>query len=132
MIETVKAGVFGFTVNWTNPNDGYSVCFMAYEIASDYCQHADGRVDTRPHYMAAGQDLTDNLDDAEVYASGHIKWDGCSEVSFGEGSAHLCGHGCWQAHVDLMAYLWRRAGELMKAHALEGEFTQLTLVPNNT
>ena len=106
MIETVKAGVFGFTVNWTNPNEGYHMCFVAYEIASDYCQHADGRVDTRPHYMAAGQDMTDSLDDAEVYASGHIKWTGVQKCRLGTGALICADMGAGKP----TSTLWRTCG----------------------
>ena len=42
------------------------------------------------------------------------KFDECATIHFDEN--HLCGRSAWQAHVDLVAYLWRRAGELLGNH----------------
>lgn len=136
-VENIKhIGDCGFTIAWTYETDPrhegvYYVEFKAYEIAYDECRVGDGPVDTRPHYTRADatgsdEDKTTNLDDAEMYAHGSIKWDGCSTVWLGDG-VHMCGQGSWQAHVDLMAYLWRRAGEIMGETVLDGEFLPLTL-----
>lgn len=136
-IETLKhIGDCGFTVAWSYDEDPHGrgvfyVTFKAYEVAYDECQINDGPVDTRPHYTRAGatssdEDKTTDLDDAEVYAHGSIKWDGCSTVWLGDG-VHMCGQGSWQAHIDLMVYLWKRAGEIMQGNTLEDEFLPLTL-----
>jgi len=49
----------------------------------------------------------DDLDDADVYVSGHIKWDGCSDIEFPSTKTcmmHLCGRKAW---VDLTVLFYR-------------------------
>ena len=139
LVENLKhIGDCGFTVAWSYDEDMdgrgvFYVNFKAYEIGYDMSRIGDGPVDTRPHYARANstasspiEDMTPDLDEAEVYAHGSIKWDGCSTVWISDG-VHLCGQGSWQAHIDIMAHLWRRAGELMRGNTLEDEFLPLTL-----
>ena len=138
LVETAtEIGSSGFTIAWTFDDDPrgegiFFVNFKAYEVAYSESRIGDGPVDTRPHYDRAGStdnsidNMTPDLAEAEVYASGYMKWDGCCTVSLGDG-VHMCGQESWQAHVDLMAYLWRRAGELMGDRVLDGEFLPLTL-----
>lgn len=120
-------GSFGFMVRWKA--DDYYVEFIAHEIiTNEMTDMQTGERDTRPQYTRAGaidsMDLVFAAAEAEVYVSGSIKWDGCATVDFGEGSSHMCGRGAWQAHVELMARIWRRAGELMGERADDGEFTK--------
>lgn len=142
LVETLKhIGSCGFTVAWSFGDDPraaperrgvFVVNFKAYEVGSDECQTGDGPIDTRPRYVRDDsvdnsiENMTLDLAEAEVYAHGSIKWDGCSTISFGD-DMHMCGHGSWQAHVDLMAHLWRRAGEIMGKSVDDGEFQNLTL-----
>lgn len=91
--------------------------FTAHEVTCDHVIYADDTEDHRPQYTRRGSTSSDDEDtfdvaDAVVYCGGAIKFDGCAEVTF-EDHLHLCGRGCWQAHVDLMAWIWRRAGELL-------------------
>lgn len=109
-----------FTIVWSV--DQFRAVFHVYWIVSSECHHADGTIDRRPWYhrdgAADGMDLVTETSQATVYAGGGIKWDGCSEVTF-EDHLHLCGRGCWESHLSIMAYLWPRAGELMRASAVE-------------
>ncbi len=115
----------------------YRVSFVASAIITDHIRDADGSVDTRPHYHLRGADdgldMTPDMGDADIYVSGNIKWDGCSEVTFDPEGLHLCGRGCWQDHVALMAWIWRRAGELIAAKVASCEdFKPLTLAREET
>jgi hypothetical protein len=56
-------------------------------------------------------DSTTDIDEAEPYLTGSIKWDGCSDIEFGY--HHWCGPGYWQTHIELLGHLWRTAFELM-------------------
>lgn len=98
-----------FLVRWRV--DGLRASFRAYKVAAT----CDG---VRLYTRAGAVDSTDHVEDpeqAELYASGVVKWDGCGEVTFGE-ALHLCGRGSWQAHIELVAYLWCRVGELVHTH----------------
>lgn len=125
MQETLTLGDAEFTIRWDIGDS--RVCFDVWEVAARECL-ADG-VMGPPEYekdgTSNGEALTQNPLEAERYASGSIKWDGCSEVTFAE-SLHLCGRSCWQAHIAVVAYLWRRAGELQRS-PLPDEFTPLSL-----
>lgn len=55
-------------------------------------------------------------EDAEVYASGDLKWDGCSNWSLYPGDAcpvHLCGLAGVQALADLMRAVYGMAADAM-------------------
>lgn len=44
---------------------------------------------------------------AEIYLSGRIKWDGCSNLEFGDGGAiHLCGKYWFEKHKRVMDAIW--------------------------
>jgi len=49
-------------------------------------------------------------DAASHYGKGYIKWDGCTELAI---NVHLCGLWHMRKHVELVQYLWNRAGELL-------------------
>ena len=115
--EKFTAGETGidFTVHWRVNN--YVVEFAAYEIVTARTIDEWGNVDTRPAYARKdeiGFDPTHDPSEAETYAHGQVAFDGCSTLHLDE--AHLCGRPAWQARVDLIAYLWCRAGELLGNH----------------
>lgn len=118
MIEISKLGGFGFTIAWEVHE--HKVSFRAYAIIADSMTDEHGQVDPRPLYHRRGaedgMDMTFEMSEADVYMAGNVKWDGCSEVTFGEDEdgLHLCGRGCWSDHVRLVAHIWHRAGELMQ------------------
>ena len=52
--------------------------------------------------------------DIEPRVRGIIKWDGCSQVYFGEdegGYLHLCGKSSWDDHCKMMEALWDLAAK---------------------
>jgi hypothetical protein len=124
--EKFTAGETGidFTVHWRV--DDYVVEFAAYEIVTAHIEDKWGNVDTRPAYARKGEigfDPTHDPSEAETYAHGRVKFDECSSFHLDE--PHLCGRAAWQAHVDLVAYLWRRAGELLATNQIENGFRPL-------
>ena len=137
MFERASVDVIGlgFGVIWTV--DPYRISFTVAAVITDHITDADGTVDTRPHYhlrgASDGMDMTPDMGQADIYVEGCISWDGCSEVTFDPEGLHLCGRGCWQDHVALMAWLWRRAGELLTGK-VEGceDFKPLALAPKPT
>lgn len=60
---------------------------------------------------ADGMDVVAKIDEAEPYLAGFVKWDGCAELD--QGCPHWCGAHGFGKHIDLLAYIWRRAHELM-------------------
>ena len=63
-------------------------------------------------------DMTDSLEDAEVYLHGFVKWDGCSNWHFDEQDRVML-HGCSKSDVqrfgDVMALCWEWTAELCPA-----------------
>jgi hypothetical protein len=62
-----------------------------------------------------GFDMTDNIEDAEMYLHGEVKWDGCSNWYFDEQDRVML-HGCSKSDVqrfgDVMALCWEWTAEL--------------------
>lgn len=58
-----------------------------------------------------GCDATENIDEAEVYLSGFVKWDGCTELD--QGQPHWCGPNGYKKHIALLRHIYIRAHELM-------------------
>lgn len=53
-----------------------------------------------------------DLDKAEVYLEGHVKWDGCTELGSVD-RPHWCGVNGFKNHCALLRYIWERAFSLM-------------------
>lgn len=56
------------------------------------------------------QEQANDLDDAEVYVAGDIKWDGCSNINFPSTETcmtHLCGYGAWMRYAEMMLRVFR-------------------------
>lgn len=121
--EKFTAGETGidFTIHWRVAD--YVVEFAAYVIVTSHIEDEWGNIDTRPAYTrrdAAGFDPTHDPSEAETYAHGRVKFDECATVRFDE--SHLCGRDAWRAHLELVTYLWRRAGELMQPFNLKSGY----------
>lgn len=59
---------------------------------------------------------TENSDDAQVFLSGSIKWDGCANLTFDEqetAALHFCGRSDAQRVGKLLDRLYDLAGELI-------------------
>jgi hypothetical protein len=52
-----------------------------------------------------------SLPSDELYLRGYVRWDGCSEIRFGD--YHWCGWKDWRKHMELLSHLYLRAFELM-------------------
>lgn len=92
MIEQsyLKAEVFhahGFTVRATKTE--YNNEFYIYEIAGEA---PDGKLYYNRKGYSSLPDPVETLGEAEVYAFGNIKWDGCSNWQFDDvgGMLHFC------------------------------------------
>lgn len=117
-------GEFGATVIYTLKYS-HAVDFFVAEVTG---REVDGNV---PMYERKGasssMDTTSNPREAARYFEGCVKWDGCSHVNFGDENAylHLCGVESFRKLASIMAAVYARCGELMRARGvsvLEGEF----------
>lgn len=94
-----------FRIKWTV---GYSYTyFEGYEIREGMGDNVLYLLDGAP----SSAHLTDDMNKAEKYIQGSIKWDGCSEMD--QGQHHWCGLDDYKLHVALLKYLYNRASELM-------------------
>ena len=57
--------------------------------------------------------VTTNINDAEVFVTGFIKWDGCSEWHFDEGGYHACGLEQAERVGRIARVLYQEAGNIM-------------------
>lgn len=103
----------GFRLAWTVHD--YSAQVTAYEIVA---RAADGGA---PEFHVGGSmdmsDWTQDLDAAEPYLEGYVKWDGCTELN--QGQPHWCGPAGYAKHILLLQHIYRRAFELMGRDAEE-------------
>lgn len=101
----------GFTAVVVPGNSHFS--FKLYEIKAAY---DDGQIayETAGGDFGAG-DQTETLDNAQVYASGDIKWDGCSNLQFDEQEQvmlHFCGRRSWRDMSEAFERLYDHALKL--------------------
>lgn len=56
------------------------------------------------------------VSDTRHYLRGHIKWDGCSHIWFGDedGYLHLCGKTHFERHKKVMDAIWNVCAEKIK------------------
>lgn len=88
------------------------VDFKCYELVSynpDYLYHVQDYVDS--------MDVTESLDEAQVYLSGRIKWDGCADLKFADETLHFCGRSNAVNVGVLLGRLYDLAAELMPQNA---------------
>lgn len=97
---------FGFVIHWRF--DEHWVDVKVYEVVSLY---EDGKIEFQRKDSNHSPDGVDSVADAEVYADGFIKWDGCCEIDWGQ--SHWCGAFWWERQFKLMRYIHDRAFELM-------------------
>lgn len=97
----------------------YRVEFKIYEILGWEDGDSQEKTYGRPLYRRAGAhssgDTVETLEESEVYLSGFVKWDGCSNWRFDEQDRCML-HGCSKADVqrfgDVMAACWDWTAEL--------------------
>lgn len=103
-------GDFGFRVRWSS--DPYRAKAEVFEIVS---RNADDWVAGFDLREGPRKGSTTDIDEAELYAVGFVKWDGCSEID--QGQPHWCGPAEYKRHIRLLEYIYRRAFELMGREA---------------
>ena len=125
-------GDYGVTVVFTlDPDNAHFVTFFAAEIVGR------GVPDDAPLYTKKDATVScDHVEDprkADRFASGSVKWDGCSHVNVGDdnGYIHMCGREAFDTLATVLPAIYERCGELMQARGvrlLEGEFKVSALV----
>lgn len=115
VIEDVL-GDFGFRVRW-EVNSHFTKVW-AYEITA---RNENGFPLFDKVSAWALPDPVENIEDAEIYLRGYIKWDGCSELD--QGQPHWCGVTGFIKHTKLLKYIHKRAFELMD-HEPDGEWEE--------
>jgi hypothetical protein len=52
--------------------------------------------------------------ETEVYLTGSMKWDGCTNIDFGgESCLHLCGYWHFKKHYEVLEALMKRCSEVI-------------------
>lgn len=92
LIERLECNPFGFMIKWS-----YLSHWCNVEVFKDD-QNRDN-------------ELTTNINEAQVYLEGYIKWDGCSELRMPQ-TPHWCGPVYYKAHITLLEHLYKKAMEL--------------------
>ena len=95
----------GFTVRWKVQDHWADV--EVFEVAAF---GDDGREYLIKDWAHSGE-LTADIDNAEIYLEGYVKWDGCTELD--QGRPHWCGPDGYKRHIALLEYIYKRAFELM-------------------
>lgn len=102
---------------------GYTVIVKPGEAVCDFSVYSIlGMVDNTPAYVdpASGSAICTELDKAQPFMTGRIKWDGCSDWWFIENSAalHFCGRGDFAQFSELMERLHDVAAENIKENEI--------------
>lgn len=101
----------GFTVK-SMVHNGY-VEFWIYNIVGERESTTGGLAWDRKG-DSTGMNPAENLEDAQVFLSGSVKWDNCSNWSFDmmeSGLMHSCDRRGLQRVGDVMAYCWDYASK---------------------
>ena len=105
--------------------DGFapSVSFKLYELIGEY---NDGEKTYELRGATSSSETTANLEDAQTLIDGHIKWDGCSHVTFGddEGYIHMCGFSSWKQMHEAIARTWEYARLKLSQDHTKDEFDE--------
>lgn len=92
----------------------YSVAYKLYEISGEY---EDGTVCWPREGSTSNMDAVDDLGAAEVYFSGSVKWDGCSDWWFDEQERGVMLHACNKYNLlaigEAMGRCWEWTLELL-------------------
>ena len=99
-------GQFGFRLVWWVQDHWADVA--AYAVG---CTDTDGRNPEFPKANADVIEFTSNVNQAEAYLTGFVKWDGCTELDMG--CPHWCGPADYRKHCALLEHIYKRAFELM-------------------
>jgi hypothetical protein len=109
-----------FAVVMHREGDNLWVDFKAYEIV--YCDDWDNPK-SYGYYVTgwtSSVETIETIEGAQVYLSGSIKWDGCSNMQFDEqekAMLHFCGKSNAMNIGTLLERLYDLAAEMMPEHA---------------
>ena len=99
-------GEFGFRLVWSVLDHWADV--KAYKVEATDENHA-------PLFWRKGSSTnngpTPNVDEAESYLEGYVKWDGCTELD--QGCPHWCGPDGFKKHFALLRHIYESAFVLM-------------------
>ncbi len=103
---------WGFRLLWSVQDHWADV--RVYEKV--YTDPMEGALFAKEGWQALPDDCTPDPEKAETYLKGYVKWDGCTELSFGH--QHWCGAEGYRKHIALLTYIHHRAHELMGVQPL--------------
>lgn len=111
------------TVIFTQEYD-HAIKFFAAEIVATQITGRDFYADRgwTKKDGRSNMDLVYDPHEAESYLAGYVKWDGCQEISFGDGGLHLCGAEDVEHLSQTLIRIFNRCGELMGDKVLEDTF----------
>jgi hypothetical protein len=81
----------------TETDDNFTVVYDIENVSVDFKVYEIIANDDKPYYEGIGgcgadDKMTQDIEKANIYLTGKVKWDGCSHYYFGdEGYMHLCG-----------------------------------------
>jgi hypothetical protein len=101
-------GEFGFTIRWEILPHWVDV--VAFEKVATELGDTPRTLYERKGAKSS-EDHVYDIDGAEWYLSGYVKWDGCTELDMG--SPHWCGLDGHKKHCDLLQYIYTRSQQLM-------------------
>lgn len=100
-------GDFGFRIRWR---------YQSHWADVDVWQIAGRDIEGVPLFerngATDGMGMVQEIEAAEMYLTGFIKWDGCAELD--QGNHHWCGIHDFKKHADLLQWLWIRSGQLLE------------------
>lgn len=104
--ETIEdvGGEFGFRLRWRVSDHWADV--EAWEVAAICEGKKEFRSSSDPF-----REFTADVEKAEKYLDGFIKWDGCAELN--QGCPHWCGAKDFKKHMALLKYIYLRSSVLM-------------------
>jgi hypothetical protein len=89
-------------------SDG-QICFIIVFDGDDFLVSASFTV----YEITSWSGLDNSPIEIEEYISGYVKWDGCSNITFGngDGTLHLCGRHFYDLHKKVMDAIWDKCSK---------------------
>lgn len=102
---------FGWRVKWRVSS--HQAEFWAYEVTGVCLGDDAGKPLFHRNGAQSSPDDVLLIDEAEVFAHGRVKWDGCSDWT--RDYCHHCSADAIEWEVQLMRYIYCRASELIES-----------------
>lgn len=106
-------GYIDFVIHFKKVHD-HAIGFELFDVNQWTYEDSD------PKKKADIPNLIDD-DGVTAYATGTIKWDGCSHVYFRD-YIHMCGLSTWQKHVAVMEWLYKEASARIESFSAEDKW----------